>query len=118
MSLGGTVETAQLRRVLLDACVPKRLGSYLSGHEVRHAPRMGWGDLDNGDLLDAMAGRFEILVTVDQGIPRQQRIAGRPVAVAVLRAKTNRLQDLLPLVPKLLATLLKIEAGTVQVVTD
>lgn len=99
-------------RVLLDACVPKGLVNHLSGHEVRHAPEMGWGDLDNGDLLDAMAGRFDVLVTVDKGIPEQQRISGRPIRVAVLRAKTNRLQDLLPLVPRLLASLQGIELGT------
>ncbi len=104
-------------RVLLDACVPRGLGKDISGHEVRHAPEMGWGDLDNGDLLDAMADRFDVLVTVDKGIPSQQRISGRPVGVAVLRAKTNRLQDLLPLVPKLLALLPEIEAGTIHEIT-
>ena len=43
-------------RVLLDACVPNGLRRSLPGHEVRTAPEMGWGDLDNGDLLDAMGG--------------------------------------------------------------
>ncbi len=89
----------------------------MSGHEVRHAPEMGWGDLDNGDLLDAMADHFDILVTVDKGIASQQRIAGRPIGVAVLRAKTNRLQDLLPLVSKLLDALPGIKPGTVHEVT-
>ena len=100
-------------RILLDACVPKGLGKHLTDLESRHAPEMGWGDLDNGDLLDAMSGRFDILVTVDKGIPQQQRVDGRPLGVVVLRAKTNRLQDLLPLVPKLLAALPKIRPGTI-----
>lgn len=101
-------------RVLLDACVPKGLGKYLSQHLVRHAPEMGWGDLNNGDLLDAMVGQFEILITADKGIPQQQRIGGRPIGIAVLRAKTNRLQDLRPLIPQLLAGLPGIGPGTVQ----
>ena len=84
---------------------------------VRHAPEMGWGDLDNGDLLDAMADQFDVLVTVDKGIPSQQRITGRPVGVAVLRARTNRLQDLLPLVPKLLNVLTEIDAGETHEIT-
>ena len=41
-------------RVLLDACVPKGLRRSLYGQEVRTAHEMGWGDLDNGALLDAM----------------------------------------------------------------
>jgi len=88
-------------RVLLDGCVPSRLASELPGHAVRTAPEMGWADLDDGPLLDAMAERFDVLVTVDKSLPKQQRISDRPLAVVVLRAKTNRLVDLLPLAPKL-----------------
>jgi hypothetical protein len=58
---------------------------------------MGWADLDDGPLLDAMAQHFEVLVTVDKNLPEQQRISDRPLAVVVLRAKTNRLADLLPI---------------------
>lgn len=69
--------------------------------EVETAPGMGWGDLDDGPLLDAMAGRFDVLVTVDKALPNQQRLKKRPVGVIVLRTKANRLADLLPLVPAL-----------------
>jgi hypothetical protein len=75
---------------------------------------MGWGDLDNGDLLDAMGGHFDVLVTVDKRLPEQRRIRDRPFGVVVLRAKSNRLSDLHSLVPDLLATLLTVEAGAVQ----
>ena len=62
---------------------------------------MGWGDLDDGPLLDAMAGRFDVLITVDKSLPKQQNLSNRTFAVIVLRARTNRLTDLLPLVPAL-----------------
>jgi hypothetical protein len=101
-------------RVLLDACVPKGLRKSLAGHEVRTAHEMGWGDLDNGDLLDAMTGQFDALVTVDKGLPGHQHIEGRPLGVAVLRAKSNRLTDLLPLVPDLLKVLLVLKPGTAK----
>jgi predicted nuclease of predicted toxin-antitoxin system len=101
-------------RVLLDACVPKGLRKSLPGHEVRTAPEMGWGDLDNGDLLDAMEDRFDALVTVDKRLPNQQHITGRPLGIVVLRAKSNRLPDLLPLVPDLLVALSDLEAGAVR----
>lgn len=100
-------------RVLLDACVPRRLRRYLPGHVVRTAPEMGWGDLDNGDLLDAMAGQFDVLVTVDKNLPRQQSVANRPIAVVVVRAPSNRLADLLPAVPDLAATLPNVRPGKV-----
>jgi len=42
---------------------------------------MGWADLDDGPLLDAMVERFDVLVTVDKSLPKQQRIDNRPLAV-------------------------------------
>ena len=69
-------------RVLLDGCVPKGLAKELSGFDVRTAPEMEWGDLDDGPLLDIMEGRFDVLVTVDKNLPTQQRIADRSCTLA------------------------------------
>lgn len=101
-------------RVLLDACVPHRLGRELLGHEVRTAPEMGWADLDDGPLLDAMAEHFDVLVTVDKSLPKQQRLSDRPLGVIVLRAKTNRFSDLLPLVQALRVALNEVRSGQVR----
>jgi hypothetical protein len=86
---------------LLDACVPRQLIRELKGHEVRTAAEMGWGDLDDRPLLDAMDGLFDVFVTVDKRLPQQQRIPGRSFGVVLLRAPSNRLADLLPLVQAL-----------------
>jgi len=53
---------------------------------------MGWGDLNNGALLDAMADEFDALVTVDKRLPQRQQIKDRPFAVVVLvpRAEASR----------------------------
>jgi hypothetical protein len=57
----------------------------------------------NGRLLDlAEQAGFEIFVTMDRGLEYQQNLAGRSVAIRVLRGRSNRLADLLPLVPDLL----------------
>lgn len=98
-------------RVLLDACVPKRLARDLPGFEVRHATEMGWGGLDDGPLLNAMAGSFDALVTVDRNLPHQQNLSARPFAVLLLRARSNRLTDLARLVPKLRAALKRAAPG-------
>jgi hypothetical protein len=60
-----------------------------------------------------MAGRYDAFITMDKSIPHQQRIDTRPFAVVILRARTNRLADLVPLVPALLATLDTIGNGQV-----
>lgn len=98
-------------RVLLDNCVPWRLGQHITGHSVDSAMRWGWAALDDGPLLDAMAGSFDVLVTVDKSIPHQQRIDTRPVAVVLLRATSNHIGALLPLMPALLAALDDVNPG-------
>jgi len=74
---------------------------------------MGWGDLDNGELLDVVAGHFDAFVTVDKRLPDQQHISGRSFGVVVLRARSNRLSDLHPLVPSLLTALSTLGPGVV-----
>lgn len=75
---------------------------------------MGWSNLDDGPLLEAMGGHFDILVTVDKNLPKQQRLSDRSFAIVVLRAKTNRLADLLPLVPALRRAIEELRPGQVR----
>lgn len=58
-----------------------------------------------------MAGHFDVLITVDTSLLDQQRLSDRPLAVVVLKAKTNRLPDLLPHAPALRALLERVRAG-------
>lgn len=98
-------------RILLDNCVPVDLAPHIRGHEVATAIGMGWAALADGELLDVMAGRFEVLVTVDKSVPFQQHLKDRPIAVILLRAKTNRVAHLARLVPGLLRALQSITPG-------
>ncbi len=63
---------------------------------------MGWAAVENGKLLTLAAKEFDVFVTVDRNLIFQQNLPRFDVAVVVLRAPTNRLEDLQPLVPKLL----------------
>ncbi len=99
-------------RVLLDECVPKRLGGELPGHFVRTVPQEGWSGKKNGELLGLMsAAGFEVLLTVDQGIRHQQNLRAAGVAVVVMVGPSSQLADLLPLVPGVLAALETVQAG-------
>src|SRR3712207_1585290 len=93
-------------RIRLDECAPRPLGRHLVGHDVRTIREMGWAGKKNGELLALMAADgFEVLLTVDQNLRYQQNPTAVGVAVVVLVAATNRLPDLLPLVPSALAAL-------------
>ena len=67
---------------------------------------MGWAGSSNGDLLRlAAAGHFDALVTVDQGFEYQQNVSKLPIAVIIVIGAGNRLEDLQPLVPEIVAVL-------------
>ena len=46
-----------------------------------------------------------MFVTMDQNLQYQQNLEGASIAIVVLECRTNRLDDLLPLIPKLLDVL-------------
>ncbi len=98
-------------RVLLDECLPRRLKRHLPGHEVRTVPEEGWAGRKNGELLRLAAVGFDAFVTMDKGQVHQQDIRNLSLAVLVLRASSNRLESLLPLVPALLEALPRARRG-------
>ena len=99
-------------RFLLDECVPRPLRGALAGHNVLTIREMGWAGKQNGELLGLMAGAgLQVLLTVDQNLRHQQHLAVSGVAVVVMVAASNRLADLLPLVPEVEAALKRIRAG-------
>jgi len=100
-------------RVILDECLPRKLGLLLTGHEVSTVQRAGWAGVVNGQLLAKIAGQYDAFITVDQNLPAQQNTAALPFGIIVLRSPTNQLTDLQPLVPKLLAALATLKHGQV-----
>src|ERR1700722_2781983 len=98
-------------RILLDHCVDWRLKRSLQTHYVKSAQEMGWEDLHNGELLAIAGSDFDVFLTVDQNIKSQQNLANLPLAVVVLLAKSNRTEDLQPLIPVLERVLLTLKLG-------
>jgi hypothetical protein len=103
-------------RILLDECVDWRLSRSIAGHEVKSARQMGWTAVKNGQLLALASDHFDVFVTVDRNLSFQQNAVALRIAVVVLRARTNRLADLLPLVPNLLTAIESAQPGLVTLV--
>ena len=93
-------------KLLLDENLPRDLRHFLPGHDVFSAGYMGWSGLTNGRLLDkAAAGGFEAILTLDAGFAFQHNPANLPVAVVIIRARSNALGDVQAAVPSLLRCL-------------
>ena len=98
-------------KILLDECIDRRLTKDIAGHEVKTVPQMGWATIKNGELLALAEKDFEVFITVDRNLSFQQHLPRYTIAVIVLRARSNRVQDLRPLVPKLLEILPQAKGG-------
>jgi predicted nuclease of predicted toxin-antitoxin system len=103
-------------KVLLDECVDWRLARDIVGHDVRAARQMGWTTIKDRELLALATGKFDVFVTADRNLSFQQNLALLPISIFVLHAKTNRLSDLRPLVPRLLAAIEKAPRGVAQII--
>lgn len=103
-------------RVLLDECLPRRLKRELGGHDVWTAPEMGWTSKRNGELLALAAASFDVFLTADRNLSHQQDLSAFDIAVIVLMARSNSIDDLRPLAPRVLEVIATARRGVVTVV--
>lgn len=75
---------------------------------------MGWSGIKNGQLLALAQSEFDIFVTVDRNLSFQQHLPKFSVAVLLLVVPSNRLADLIPLVPSIIAALPTAVKGAVS----
>jgi hypothetical protein len=100
-------------RVLLDECLKREL----LGHDVRTAPEMGWAGKSNGELLTLAARDFDVFLTTDRNLSFQQNVSAVDIAVVVLVAQSNRIEDLKPLARRVLDVVETAKRGSVTIVS-
>jgi len=87
-------------KVLFDVNMPRPLRKELPGHDVVTAQAMGWGELENGDLIDAAEkANFDVMVTADRRLRYQQNLSGRCLCIVVL--PSNKLRVLKTISPQI-----------------
>jgi hypothetical protein len=95
----------------------RRFAKEFVGYEVKTVPQMGWAGVKNGQLLALAEAEFDVFITVDRNLSFQQNLSQFNIAVIVLQAPSNRLADLKPLAPKVLAILATAAKGQATVVS-
>jgi hypothetical protein len=103
-------------RILIDECVPRALKRHLRAHDVLTVAEAGFAGLKNGQLLRRAEGNFDTFVTTDKSLQYQQNLSASSMAFVLLRAVSNDIADLEPLVPELLRRLPEAARGTLTVV--
>jgi hypothetical protein len=102
-------------KLLLDECLPRsaKLLFSGSGHTCETARDAGFGGKENGELLSLAERTFDVLITVDKNPKHQQNIANRRIAILVVRAISNDIDDIWPHFPEVLAALRLIKSGEI-----
>lgn len=90
-------------KVLLDENVTRHLKKDLTDeHTVFTVRDMGWASISNGLLLEKMLSEdFDVLITFDGNLSKQQNFIKYPIPVVVLSAYRSYYARLEPLIPRL-----------------
>ncbi len=79
-------------------------------------PEAGYAGLKNGQLLRAVDGQFDVLITSDRNLQFQQTLGRYSLAFVLLRARSNDIVDLQPLMPKALGALEHVAPGQLEII--
>jgi len=72
-------------KILFDQGVPVTLRRFLHPHTVDTAWERGWGQLQNGELLNqAESEGYDLFVTTDKNLRYQQNLSTRTIGILVL----------------------------------
>jgi hypothetical protein len=86
---------------------------------AKRFPGAGLSGMKNGRLLSlAENAGFDLFLTMDKGLQYQQNLTGRRIAVLIVRAKSNRLADLLPQLEACQSVMNTIRPGEVARIGD
>ncbi len=94
--------------------MPRDLVVELTGHEVRTIAQMGWKGLENGELLARAAEQFDALISMDKNMSTEHDISRYRIGLVLVRAFSNRIEALQPLVPAILRALAAVRSGEIQ----
>ena len=104
-------------KILVDECVDWRLLRDLANYDAKIVKQLGWEHIDDGALLALAALHFDVFLTVDKDLPREQDVTRFDIAVVVLRGRTTRLMDLRALLEPLRRALQRAQPRQLQVLS-
>ena len=102
-------------RLLIDECLPRTIKFIFAagGHKCTTVQEAGFSGKENGELLSLAEGSFDVRITIDKNIRYQQNMSNRKIAILVIRASSNDMDDLRPQIPQALAALDLIKPGEI-----
>ena len=101
-------------RLLIDESIPEQIEPHLSEFSPSTVRRERLKGLRNGVLLRAAVDRgFTVIVSADQNLRFQQNLAKIGIGAVVIVNIRNRMQDILPILPKIKNAIAEARPGEV-----
>jgi predicted nuclease of predicted toxin-antitoxin system len=101
-------------RVLLDEQLDRRLKPLFDADfYVRTVEEQGWKGTKNGELLRLAQTAFDVFVTMDKSIEYQHNLSLIRLGIVFISARTNRYQDVAPLIPEVNQVLRVLQVGQI-----
>ena len=101
-------------RVLIDESLPVELAEELPGVDVATVHAKRWLQLRNGVLLRAaVAEGFTVILTADHNLQYQQNLPKIGIGAVVVTGIRNRIEELRPMIPRIIAALREVKPGEV-----
>ncbi len=106
-------------KIILDECLPKRLTKIIPFGHVFTVPQICLAGFSDTELLNALnEKKIDVFITIDNNIEYQQKFQNRLFGAIIIRAVSNRFQDLLPLEPELINAIRTFNNGTIIRIPD
>ena len=82
-------------KVVLDECLPKKLCNLFPDYDIQTVPQLGLAGLNDTDLLVKLDElNVDVFITIDGNIEYQQKFDERNFGTVLIRAISNRYEDL------------------------
>jgi predicted nuclease of predicted toxin-antitoxin system len=100
-------------RILLDECVHAGVREAFPGHAVQTVAEIGWRSSPDKALLAHAQNHFDVFVTIDRRLEREQNLRSLPLGFVVVRVPDNTLNSFKPLFEKLRIAVETVKGGEV-----
>jgi len=101
-------------KIIIDECLPKRMAQFFPEDEVWTVPQIGLNGSTDKMLLDELDTRnIEVFITIDGNIQYQQQFKNRVFGTVIIRAVSNRFQDLLHSKDELVEAVKNVTSGNI-----
>lgn len=105
-------------RILLDECVNACLRTAFPGHIVKTVSEIGWRGTEDGLLLEFAQTEFDVFVTVDRNLERQNDLKKFLLGFVVVRVRSNEINAYRPIFSHIQEAAQRVRSGEIVYVAE